>query len=783
MLAALLLAGAGTVAAPTSAAELVSNVGQADDTDSSSSIDRAQRFTTGPNSTGYTVTSVEVDSGDSKSFSVSICGVNSSNRPTSTCTALSAPDSFSDGLLTFTAPAGTTLRASTTYAVVFADYSSKSLDGTTSDNEDSTGASGWSIANTAMWKTSSGWQDRNTNIAFRIRINGSARAADADTTATQSGNGANWSLVGPGTVVPGGIYHYTLTRTSGDKPHNEYFGLHSRTHGESRTKWGTSECTGSHYFCFTFSNNDSGYQEFTVSSVHFAGRTVSSTSPHRMTLKVASTVPDATTINLGVVRNDGVPRANPLEITVSASTNAAPTASNNTVETKEDTAYTFAASDFNFSDTDSSDALESVKIVTVETAGDLELDGTDVTANQEVTKAELEDDKLIFTPATDASGTPYATFTFKVNDGEDDSASAYTMTVDVDSVPDVTRVAVTSTPTSGTTTPKKYGDGEKIQVTVTFDEAVTVTGDPEFEIKLGNAGQGVAKKAAYVSGSGTTELVFEYTVQSVDRDDNGIWIEADALDLDSNDKIEGGDNDTADVTFAAPGGQSDHKVDGSLTPPAVSGPQVDSAAVNGTELVITFDETLAPAANLANDAFTVKVTPPGGTEAEVALAGAPAISARTVTLTLATAVTRADTVTVSYTRPGSGTDNKLKDSDGEETGDFADEAVTNNTPPALVFENFLGEAITSVELYEGATIGAYRVRLDAQPPAAVTVSVASGDTSAVTVRNDTRTLTFTTENWNRSQRVVLTGVEDADGVSETVTITHSGAGVATARSA
>ena len=174
-LAALLLAGAGTVAVPASADVLVSNIGQADDTDSSSSLDRAQRFTTGSSSGGYTLTSVEVDSGDSVSFSVSVCTVNSSKHPTSTCTALTAPGSFSNGILTFTAPTDTTLAASTTYAVVFADYSSKTLDGTTSDSEDTSGASGWSIANTAMWKNNAGWQNRSTNIAFRIRINGTAK--------------------------------------------------------------------------------------------------------------------------------------------------------------------------------------------------------------------------------------------------------------------------------------------------------------------------------------------------------------------------------------------------------------------------------------------------------------------------------------------------------------------------------------------------------------------------------------------------------------------------------
>ena len=112
-------------------------------------------------------------------------------------------------------------------------------------------------------------------------------------------------------------------------------------------------------------------------------------------------------------------------------TNTAPTASDGSVTTTENTAYAFTADDFNFTDSDTDDTLEKVKIVTLPGAGTLALDSTAVTADQEVTKAAIDDGDLTFTPVTDASGSPYTTFTFKVNDGDDESASAYTMTVNV----------------------------------------------------------------------------------------------------------------------------------------------------------------------------------------------------------------------------------------------------------------------------------------------------------------------------------------------------------------
>ena len=115
----------------------------------------------------------------------------------------------------------------------------------------------------------------------------------------------------------------------------------------------------------------------------------------------------------------------------SGGTNAAPTAANNTVTAVADRAYVFSADDFGFADADTGDTLASVKIVTLPTPGTLALDGTAVLADADVTKAQIDGNMLTFTPVAGASGTGYASFTFKVNDGTVDSASAYTMTIDV----------------------------------------------------------------------------------------------------------------------------------------------------------------------------------------------------------------------------------------------------------------------------------------------------------------------------------------------------------------
>ena len=97
----------------------------------------------------------------------------------------------------------------------------------------------------------------------------------------------------------------------------------------------------------------------------------------------------------------------------------------------------------------------------------------------------------------------------------------------------VTGVAVSSTPESGDT----YGLGERIEVQVTFDRAVTVTGAPQLALTVGTA----TRQASYVGGSGTATLSFAYRVQGagsggsgtggVDADADGVGVAAAALTL------------------------------------------------------------------------------------------------------------------------------------------------------------------------------------------------------------------------------------------------------------
>ena len=115
--------------------------------------------------------------------------------------------------------------------------------------------------------------------------------------------------------------------------------------------------------------------------------------------------------------------------------NDAPVAAGNTVTTNEDTAYTFSAADFNFSDVDG-DSLASIKITSLESAGALQLNGVDVALNEVISKADIDAGKLSFSPAANANGAGHDSFAFSVNDGTTNSAASYAMSLDVTAVND-----------------------------------------------------------------------------------------------------------------------------------------------------------------------------------------------------------------------------------------------------------------------------------------------------------------------------------------------------------
>ncbi len=120
-----------------------------------------------------------------------------------------------------------------------------------------------------------------------------------------------------------------------------------------------------------------------------------------------------------------------------AANNNAPSGADKTVSLAEDASRILVAADFGFSDPDTGDALAAVKVATLPASGELKLDGATFTAGREISKADLDAGKLVYTPPANANGTGYASFTFQVKDGAGAlDATPNTITFDVTAVND-----------------------------------------------------------------------------------------------------------------------------------------------------------------------------------------------------------------------------------------------------------------------------------------------------------------------------------------------------------
>ena len=163
----------------------------------------------------------------------------------------------------------------------------------------------------------------------------------------------------------------------------------------------------------------------------------------------------------------------------------------------------------------------------------------------------------------------------------------------VSPLPRLASLRVTSDPRSGSSS-DTYGVGEMIEFTATFNQDITVTGDPQHAFSLLDDGGNTATErrvADYqASLSGTRTAVFTYTVVAADSDDNGIFLWGHSAGgttfvLDVDDTIQNSANADAVLDYPRHRTQSGHKVDGSLTPPITSPFNPPSFAVDS----ITFN--------------------------------------------------------------------------------------------------------------------------------------------------------------------------------------------------
>jgi hypothetical protein len=187
---------------------------------------------------------------------------------------------------------------------------------------------------------------------------------------------------------------------------------------------------------------------------------------------------------------------------------------------------------------------------------------------------------------------PSYSFTVVATDAANNaSEKAVTLAVtDVvdETAPTVSSVAITSATGIAAST---LNAGDVVSVTVTMSEATTVTGTPNLALNIG----GTTVQADYASGTGTTALVFNYTILAAQTDANGISIAANALSLNGGTLADAAGNN-ATLTHALVADNAGYLVD--TTAPTLDGANstpADNASnvAVGSNIVVDFSENIA----------------------------------------------------------------------------------------------------------------------------------------------------------------------------------------------
>ena len=155
-------------------------------------------------------------------------------------------------------------------------------------------------------------------------------------------------------------------------------------------------------------------------------------------------------------------------------------------------------------------------------------------------------------------------------------------------------VAITSTPAHE----DSYRVGENIDVTLTFSTEAYASADSVIAIQVGDVGPSY-RRAAYVSGSGTTRLTYRYEVQLTDLDADGIGIPSSgfARELPTTSPALGSIPVSRDYTGVAE--DAGHRVDGSFRVTSValtSSPAHADVYRAGEEIEVTM--------NFSTEAYT-----------------------------------------------------------------------------------------------------------------------------------------------------------------------------------
>ena len=154
------------------------------------------------------------------------------------------------------------------------------------------------------------------------------------------------------------------------------------------------------------------------------------------------------------------------------------------------------------------------------------------------------------------------------------------------------------------------------------------------------------------------------------------------------------------------GDASDPTAEVVATPQETVPPALQSAAVDGATLTITFDEALDAGQAPDKSHFAVTVA---GSSRDV---DTVSVSGSVVTLALVTSVFQGEPVTVGYTTPADDSAPRLQDLVGNAVSSFSRQGVTNNTAAAPQLTASTSEVPDS---HDGSSTFTFELRLSEEP--------------------------------------------------------------------
>ncbi len=177
-----------------------------------------------------------------------------------------------------------------------------------------------------------------------------------------------------------------------------------------------------------------------------------------------------------------------------------------------------------------------------------------------------------------------------------------------------------------------YVTGNVIPITVTFSETVTVTGTPQLTLETGATDRVIN----YASGSGTSTLTFNYTVQAGDVSGDLDYVSTSSLALNGG-TISDSIGNTAALTLPTPGAAGSLGANKAIIIGLSITQNTASRAQNATQLIITGSGFSATSANntVVLSSGTATVTAATTTQLTCTLGGSPSLGTLNATVTVA----------------------------------------------------------------------------------------------------------------------------------------------------